>query len=202
MRKTLWHTRPHTKHEVTSVHDWKPLQSGGQEKVTTIRGVLLRLLSRFSRARLCTTPQTAARQAPPSLGVSRQEHWSGLPFPSPVHESERWKGSRSVVSNSSWPHGLQPTRLLCPWDFPGKSTGVGCHFLLHRGVQPHPNSQQLILSTANKGLNHCYINHLAKEVRPFLGGNIINFITYCSSTNNIQSKLRRHSKDQGKATVC
>ena len=36
----------------------------------------------------------------PSLGFSRQEHWSGLPFPSPVHESEKWKWSRSVVSNS------------------------------------------------------------------------------------------------------
>ena len=29
------------------------------------------------------------------------------------------------------PHGLQPTRLLCPWSFPGKDTGVGCHFRLH-----------------------------------------------------------------------
>ena len=38
--------------------------------------------------------------------------------------------SRSVVSDSQRPHGLQPTRLLCPWDFPGKSTGVGCHCLL------------------------------------------------------------------------
>ena len=36
-----------------------------------------------------TTPQTAAHQAPPSLGFSRQEHWSGLPFPSPMHESEK-----------------------------------------------------------------------------------------------------------------
>ena len=72
----------------------------------------------------------AAHQAPPSLGFSRQEHGSGLPFPSPKHESEKWKGSRSIVSNSLWPHGLQPTRLLCPWDFPGKSTGVGCHCLL------------------------------------------------------------------------
>ena len=72
-----------------------------------------------------------AHQAPPSLGFSRQEHWSGLPFPSPVHESEKLKWSRSVVSNSSRPHGLQPTRLLHPWDFPGKSTGVGCHCLLH-----------------------------------------------------------------------
>ena len=73
----------------------------------------------------------AARQALPSLGFSRQEHWSGLPFPSPMHESEKWKWSHSVVSNSSRPHGLQPTRLLRPWDFPGKSTGVGCHCLRH-----------------------------------------------------------------------
>jgi len=36
------------------------------------------------------------------------------------------------MSNSSWPHGLRPTRLLHPWDFPGKSTGVGCHRLLWR----------------------------------------------------------------------
>ena len=70
----------------------------------------------------------AAHQALPSLGFSRQEHWSGLPFPSPMHESEKW--SRSVVSDSLQPHGLQPTRLLRPWDFPGKSTGVGCHCLL------------------------------------------------------------------------
>jgi len=45
-------------------------------------------------------------------------------------ESEKWKWSHSVMSNSSWLHGLQPTRLLRPWDFPGKSTGVGCHCLL------------------------------------------------------------------------
>ena len=89
--------------------------------------LLLLLLSLFSRVRLCVTPQTAAHQAPPSLGFSRREHWSGLPFPSPVHESE------SEVAQSCptlRPHGLQPTRLLRPWDFPGKSTGVGCHCLL------------------------------------------------------------------------
>ena len=61
--------------------------------------LLLLLLSRFSRVRLCATSETAAHQAPPSLGFSRQEHWSGLPFPSPKHESEKWKGSRSVVSD-------------------------------------------------------------------------------------------------------
>ena len=50
--------------------------------------LLLLLLSRFSRVQLCATPQTAAHQAPPSLRFSRQEHWSGLPFPYPIHESE------------------------------------------------------------------------------------------------------------------
>ena len=64
--------------------------------------MLLLLLSHFSRVRLCVTPEMAAHQAPPSLGFSRQEHWSappslgfsrqehwsGLPFPSPLHESE------------------------------------------------------------------------------------------------------------------
>ena len=45
---------------------------------------LLLLLCLFSRVRLCATPQTAAHQAPLSLGFSRQEYWSGLPFPSPL----------------------------------------------------------------------------------------------------------------------
>ena len=74
----------------------------------------------------------ATHQAPPSLGFSRQEYWSGLPFPSPMQESEKWEWSRSVKSDSSRPYGLQPTRLLHPWDFPGKSTGVGCHCLLRQ----------------------------------------------------------------------
>ena len=47
-----------------------------------------------------------------------------------MHESEKWKWSCSVVSDPQRPHGLQPSRLLHPWDFPGKSTGVGCHCLL------------------------------------------------------------------------
>ena len=42
--------------------------------------LLLLLLSHFSRVRLCATPETAAHQAPLSLGFSRQEHWSGLHF--------------------------------------------------------------------------------------------------------------------------
>ena len=48
---------------------------------------LLLLLSHFSRFRLCATPWTAAHQAPPPVGFSRQESWSGLPLPSPKHSS-------------------------------------------------------------------------------------------------------------------
>ena len=46
----------------------------------------------------------------------------------------------SVLSDSSWPYGLQPARLLCPWDSPGKNTGVGCHPLLQESSQPRDQS--------------------------------------------------------------
>ena len=49
--------------------------------------LLLLLLSCFSRVRLCATPQTAAHQAPLSMGFARQEYWSGLPLPSPAQHA-------------------------------------------------------------------------------------------------------------------
>ena len=62
----------------------------------------------------------AAHQAPPSLGFSRQELGVGCHclLQCMKVKSEKWKWSHSVVSDSLWPHGLQPTRLLHPWDFP------------------------------------------------------------------------------------
>ena len=85
--------------------EWKPrltsrLSSSPNTRNARSSVLRLLLLSRFSCVRLCATPETAAHQASPSLGFSRQEHWSGLPFPSPMHESEKWKWSRSVVSDS------------------------------------------------------------------------------------------------------
>ena len=64
--------------------------------------------------------------------------------------------SCSVLSDSLWPSGLQPTRLLCPWDFPGKNTGVGCFFLLH-GIFPAQgsNTRHLISCTGQQILYHC-----------------------------------------------
>ena len=57
----------------------------------TLLLLLLLLLSHLSCVQLCATPEMADHQAPPSLGFSRQEHWSGVPFPSPVRESEKSK---------------------------------------------------------------------------------------------------------------
>ena len=82
--------------------------------------MLLLLLSHFSRVRLCATPWTAAHQAPPSLGFSRQEHWSGLPFPSPMQESESEVAQSSpTLSNpmdcslpGSSIHGIFQARVL------------------------------------------------------------------------------------------
>ena len=68
-----------------SVSVWRPLFI--RLKVHSL--LLLLLLSCFSHVRLCATPQTAAHQASSSMGFSREEHWSGLPFPSPMHESEK-----------------------------------------------------------------------------------------------------------------
>ena len=52
--------------------------------------------------------------------------------------------SDSVVTNSLQPHGLGPTRLFCPWDFPGKNTGLGCHFHL-QGIFPTQGSNPHLL---------------------------------------------------------
>ena len=58
-----------------------------QSQVQTCTQIVVIVFQSLSRILLFATPWTAAYQAPPSLGFSRQEHWSGLPFPSPVRES-------------------------------------------------------------------------------------------------------------------
>ena len=125
------------------------------------------MLYHFSHVWLCH-PWTAALQAPLSMGLSRQEYWSGLPFPPPgdLRDSgiePTFLPSPELVdgfftTSATWedrvcvcvcvntyicccsvaklcltlcnPMYCSLARLLCPWDFPGKNTGVGCHFLL------------------------------------------------------------------------
>ena len=98
--------------------------------------LLLLLLSRFSRVRLCATHRRQPTRLPvPGILQARTLEWVAISF------SNAWKWKVKVKSLSGvWlyqphgvrlyqPHGLQPTRFLHPWDFPGKSTGVGCHCL-------------------------------------------------------------------------
>ena len=73
--------------------------------------------------------------------------------------------SPSGMSDSLRPHGLQPSRLLCPWDSPGKKTGVGCHSLLH-GI--------FLTQGSNRGLPHCRqilycLSHQGSPSHPQLG---------------------------------
>ena len=90
--------------------------------------LLLLLLSRFSCVQLCATPQTAAYQAPLSPGIlqARTLEWVAISF------SNAWKWKVKVKSLSRvWLVATPWTAAwLRPWDFPGESTGVGCHCLL------------------------------------------------------------------------
>ena len=87
--------------------------------------------------------------------------------------------SCSVVSNSSRPFGLQPTRLFCPWDFPSKNTGVGCHFLLQgifwiQGSNLHllclPHSREILHPRSHQGspIGRRHRNVKSKAGRPRL----------------------------------
>ena len=60
--------------------------------------LLLLLLSRFSCVRLLATPWAAAHQAPPSMGFSGQEYWSGVPLPSPFHDMGKWNFEKLIIS--------------------------------------------------------------------------------------------------------
>ena len=70
-----------------------------------------------------------------------------------------WCVSHSVVSDSLWPHGLEPARLFCPWDSPDKDTGVGCHSLL-QGI--------FLMQGSNLGLLPCrqLLYHLSHQGSP------------------------------------
>ena len=81
---------------------------------------------------------------------------SGAPLPVglslvPFQERKKQRKCCSVMSDSLWPHWLWPTRFLCPWNSPGKNTGVGCRFLL-QGIFPI------------QGLNSCLLHWQADSL--------------------------------------
>ena len=101
---------------------------------------LLLLLSRFSHVRLCATPWTAAYQALPSTGFSRQEYWSGLPLPSPHHrglESKSRKSKNAWSNRQIWPWSTEWSKAKANRVLPRECTGHSKH--------PLPTTQEKIL---------------------------------------------------------
>ena len=76
--------------------------------------------------------------------------------------------SHPVMSNSMWPRGLQPTRLLCPWNSPGKNTGVDCHFLL-QGIFLTQGSNLCLLRLLHWQVDSLPSNHLGNPLLPDQG---------------------------------
>ena len=107
-------------YHVVSLWGLDPAQSG----FASLRRLPL-LLSHLSRVRLCATPSTAAHPAPPVPGILQARTLEGVA----ISFSNAWKWKVKVKSlRRVWlfaTYGLQPTRLLHPWAFPGKSAGVG-----------------------------------------------------------------------------
>ena len=119
---------------------------------------------------LLVTPRTVALQAPPSMEFSRQEYWSGLPFPTPGDLPARGIEPRYLASPAlaggffttapsgkpfAYAWSLSHVQFLCSRDFPGKNTGVGCHFLLQR-----------IFLTQGLKLNLLYLLHSRQILYP------------------------------------
>ena len=88
----------------------------------------------------------------PSLLASFFEFYdlilTGLPFPSLTFTGlfPICVLSWLIMSNSLWPHGQQPSRLFCPWNFPGKNTRVGCRFP-HQGIFPPTGIEPVSLAS-------------------------------------------------------
>ena len=72
------------------------------------------------------------------------------------------------VCDSLWPHGLQPARLLCPWDFPGKNTGVVCHFLL-QGIFLTQGSNPHLLCLLRWQADSLPLSHLGSPLQSVIG---------------------------------
>ena len=129
------------------------------------------------------TPQTAAHQTPPSLGFSRQEHWSGLPFPSPMHESE------SEVAQSC------PT-LSDPMDcsLPGSSV----HGIFHARVLEW-GALAFSAIQCYRYLNNCcyevspyiiHLNHLYSNLLDFRKNSNVRYWTQCWGRASVKGLSR------------
>ena len=108
---------------------------------------LLLLLSVTQSCLTLCDPMDCSRQAPPSTEFSRQEYWSGRPFPSPRDLTSSVQFNSSVVSDSLWPHESQHARPPCPSPTPGDYSNScpssrWCHPAISSSVIPFSSCPQ------------------------------------------------------------
>ena len=99
--------------------------------------------------------------------------------------------SRSAVSDSLWPHGMQPTRLLCPWGSPGKNIGVGIQSLL-QGQFPTQGQNLGLLSYRR------ILHHRSHQGSPGEGHTYIYSESFCCSPEIIRTVLIGYTPIQNK----
>ena len=118
------------------------------------------LFSRSVTSNSSAIPWTVACQAPLSKGFSRQDYWSGLPLWLVLKSQDLFEWVSEVAQSCPTlcnPMDCSLTRFLRPWDFPGKNTGVGCHFLLQeifptQGLNPGlPHCRQTLYRLSHQG---------------------------------------------------
>ena len=120
-------------------HSWAskhtPGISAGKESACNAAAAAAKSLQ--SCLTLCDPIDSSPPGSPvPGILQARTLEWVAISFSNAW--KRKWKWSRSVMSDPQWPHGLQPSGLLHSWDFPGRSTGVGCHCLLLPAMQETP----------------------------------------------------------------
>ena len=97
--------------------------------------------------------------------------------------------SRSVVYDSLQPHGLQPTRLLCPRNFPGKNTGVGCHAFL-QGIFLTQGSNPHLLLLLHWQADSLPLSHLVSSTWPLKSFNSTSWIkSWTKHIDTIYTKM-------------
>ena len=148
----------------------------------------------------------AAHQAPLSLGFSRQEYWSGLPFSSPMHGSEKWKWSRSVVSTLSWSRSVVfPASGFFPISqfFASDSQSIGAsasESVLPMNIQGlFPLGMTGFISVQSKGLSRVFFSTIQRN-QFFDGQHSLWSLTSIFGEGNgnpLQSSCLENPRDRG-----
>ena len=130
----------------------------------------------FSCVWPCATPETAAQQAPPPLGFSRQEHWSGLPFPSPMHESESLSCARFFATPWTAAHQAPPSMGFSRQEY-GSWVPLASPTSVHDYWENHSFDLQTFVSQVMSLL----FNRLSRFVIAFLPRSKCLFISWLQS---------------------